>query len=233
MVSPLRTTRRTARGLTVLELMVAMAIATMIALLIASAIRLVVVRFADDTGIRNEAGREERIRLLMGSQLAWLELTPEQTPRRFFGADDGIEIRTLMCVEAPHERSSTVARYMVEEVSGSPPSERLVYLERRVSATEIDREQAFAEVGATADTFGVGGPERRVITNAPGESSRGRPILEGARSITFEYLRITGAGPEWLESWTQPETLPRGIRVSIEDQQGVVTSWVLPVVVTF
>lgn len=221
------------RGLTLLELMVSMAIATMVALLIATAIRLVVVRFADDTGIRNEAGRNERIRLLIGSQLAWLELTPERTPRRFIGAPDGIEFRSLMPLDAPHQRSATVVRYAVESVSGSPPSERLVYIERGVTGREIDREDQFAEAGATAETYGVGGAERRVRTDAESESALGRPILQGARSITFDYLRVTGAGGEWLTSWTDPDVLPRGVRVSIEDQNGEVTTWVLPVVVTF
>ena len=229
----IRRRHRAARALTLMELMIAMAIATMVALLIASAIRLVVVRFADDTGIRQEAGREERVRTLMHSQLAWLELEPDRTPRRFFGAADGIEFRTMMSADSPHERASTVARYAVESVAGSPASQRLVYLEREVSASEIGREEAFAEVGASADTSGVGGPQRAVIADVAKESALGRPVLEGAKSIAFEYLSFNGPTAVWSRSWTDPEALPRGVRVTVESQNGAKTSWVLPVVVTF
>lgn len=224
---------RVARALTLMELMIAMAIATMVALLIASAIRLVVVRFADDTGIRREAGREERVRTLMHSQLAWLELEPDRTPRRFIGAPDGIEFRTLLRADAPHERVSTVARYAVESVSGAPATQRLVYLEREVSTSEIGREEAFAQVGASADTSGVGGPQRAVIADVARDSSLGRPVLEGAKSIVFEYLTFNGPTPVWSRSWTDPETLPRGVRVTVETQNGAMSTWVLPVVVTF
>lgn len=216
-----------------MELMIAMAIATLVALLIASAIRLVVVRFADDTGIRQEAGREERVRTLMHSQLAWLELEPDRTPRRFIGAHDGVEFRTMMRAEAPHERASTVARYAVESVAGSPASQRLVYLERAVSASEIGREEAFAGVGASADTYGVGGPQRSVIADAARESTLGRPVIEGARSIVFEYLTYNGQQAIWLRSWVEPDSLPRGVRVTVESHNGDRASWVLPVVVTF
>jgi hypothetical protein len=228
-----RRRHRAARALTLMELMIAMAIATMVALLIASAIRLVVVRFADDTGIRQEAGREERVRTLMHSQLAWLELEPDRTPRRFMGAPDGIEFRTMMSAETPHERASTVARYAVESVIGSPASQRLVYLERAVSANEIGREEAFAQVGASADTSGVGGPERAVIADVARDSALGRPVLEGAKSIVFEYLTFNGQTPIWSRSWTDADTLPRGVRVTFESHNGVKSSWVLPVVVTF
>lgn len=225
--------RHRRRAMTLLELMVSMAIATLVALLIASALRLVVGRFADETGISHETGRSERVRDLMLSQLAWLELTPDQTARRFFGAADGIEFRTMMSARAPHERAPTVVRYMVETVSGSPSSQRLLYTERVVSSGEIEREATFEEVGATAETHGVGGPVRSVITDATRESAKGRPVVEGAKSIVFEYLTYTGGQPLWTTGWSDPDFLPRGVRVRIESQEGEVTAWVLPVVVTF
>lgn len=224
--------RRVARGLTLLELMVAMALATMVALLIASAVRLVVVRFADDTGIRQEAGRDERVRTLLGAQLAWLELEPDRSARRFLGAGDGLEFRTMMSAAAPHERASTVARYQVESVSGSPPTQRLLYRERTVSANELSREDAFAEVGASAETAGVGGVRTGVLSDSS-QSSKGRPVVEGAKSISFEYMTYDAGRPVWSASWTDADFLPRGVRVTIESQNGEVTSWVLPVVVTF
>lgn len=234
MVNPRRILlRRRARGLTLLELMVSMAIATLVALLIASAVRLVVGRFADETGISNDAGREERLRSLLTSQLAWLELGHDQTARRFFGAPDGLEFRTMMSAQAPHERTPTVVRFMVESVAGSPPSHRLLYSERIVSASEIDREAAFDEVGAVAETHGVGGGVRTVITDATRESSNGRPVVEGAKSIVFEYLTYAAGRPVWLAAWIEPEFLPRGVRIRFESQTGEVTTWVLPVVVTF
>ncbi len=224
---------RRARGLTLLELMVSLAIGTLVALLIASALRMVIGRFADDTGIAHESGREERVRTLVSSQLAWLELTRDQTARRFIGARDGVEFRTMMNAESPSERSPTVVRFMVESVSGSPASQRLVYAERVISANELDREELFDQAGGVAETRGIDDKVRAVITDAARQSSKGRPVVEGAKSIVFDYLTFTGGNPVWAPAWNDPDFLPRGVRVTFESQSGEVTTWVLPVVVTF
>jgi hypothetical protein len=213
--------------------MVSLAIATLVALLISSALRMVVGRFADETGIANETGREERVRTLVISQLAWLELNADGGARRFIGMPDGIEFRTMMNAEAPHERTPTVVRFMVESVSGAPSSQRLVYAERSISSNELDREVAFDEAGGVAETQGVGGPTRTVITDAARQSSKGRPVIEGAKSIKFEYLTFSGGNAAWVSAWNDPDFLPRGVRVTFESQDGEVTTWVLPVVVTF
>lgn len=225
--------KRRAKGLTLLELMVSLAIGTLVALLIASALRMVIGRFADETGITHETGREERVRTLVTSQLAWLELTQDQTARRFLGASDGVEFRTMMNAESPSERTPTVVRFMVESVSGSPPSQRLVYAERSVSVNELDRESQFDAAGSVADTRGIDEQVRTVITDATRQSSKGRPVVEGAKSIKFEYLTFSAGAPTWVPSWNDPDFLPRGVRVTFESQVGEVTTWVLPVVVTF
>jgi hypothetical protein len=49
----------------------------------------------------------------------------------------------------------------------------------------------------------------------------------------FEYLTFNGQTPIWSRSWTDADTLPRGVRVTFESHNGVKSSWVLPVVVTF
>jgi prepilin-type N-terminal cleavage/methylation domain-containing protein len=214
-------------GLTLLELMVSIAIAAMVALLLATSVRLVVVRFADETGIRAEGGREDRARTLLRSQLAWMELESDHTPRRFHAAHDGVEFRTMLSAAAPHERTPVVARYAVETVAGAPETQRLVYRERVVSGSELDRETEFERVGASAETTGVFGDR------STSSADEGRVVLEGAKSISFEYLSYVAGGPVWLPGWTEPDLLPRGVRVRIEEHSGEVTAWVLPVVVTF
>jgi prepilin-type N-terminal cleavage/methylation domain-containing protein len=232
-IGPVHAGRFRARGLTLLELMVSLAIATLVALLIASALRMVVGRFADETGIANETGREERVRTLVISQLAWLELNAQGGARRFLGMPDGLEFRTMMNAETPHERKPTVVRFMVESVAGAPSTQRLVYAERTISANELDREVAFDQAGGLAETEGVGGATRTVITDAARQSSKGRPVVEGAKSIKFEYLTYSGGGPVWSPAWNDPDFLPRGVRATFESHDGEVTTWVLPVVATF
>ena len=136
------------RGLTLLEITVAIALATMVVLILAVAFQLVVVRYAEDTGSRFEGDRAERVRSVMLTQLAWLELDPGQRPRRFTGSPTAIEIRTMVGLDEPHLRRPTAARFVIESVSDSPPTQRLVYRERgmrgRTSTTKIARARSRA-----------------------------------------------------------------------------------------
>lgn len=220
-------TRRARAGLTILEMMVAIALATMVVLIVGGAFQLVVMRYADDTGSRFDGERSERVRSVMLTQLAWLELEPNHTVRMFKGASTSLEYRTLVGADEPHLRRSTAARYIIEPVADAPPSYRLVYRERGMRPEDLDREDR------TGESVGVSEARAAVIVDSLRESSRGDVLIAGAKSIRFDYLRLNAGEATWLSAWTDENSVPRAVRVTFEEQSGEVRRWVLPVMATF
>lgn len=219
--------RAARRGLTVLEITVAIALATMVVLILAVAFQLVVGRYADETGQRFEGDRAERVRAIMTTQLSWLELGVDSRPRRFSGASGALEFRTMVGLDHPHLRRPTAARFVVEPVSDSPPTQRLVYRERGMRPEDLAYEDRTGEVA------GVSGARAGVVSDALRESSQGQVLLSGAKSIRFEYLRLSGSEATWLSSWSDDYSPPRAVRVTFEDHSGEIRRWVLPVLATF
>lgn len=220
-------TRRARAGLTILEMMVAIALATMVVLIVGGAFQLVVMRYTDDTGSRGEGERSERVRSVLLSQVAWLDLEPDHTARMFRGAPNSLEFRTLVGADDPHLRRSTAVRYLIEPVADAPPSQRLVYRERGMRPEDLDREDH------TGEPAGVSEARASVIVDALRESSRGAVLIAGAKSIRFEYLRLNAGEATWLPAWTEPNSVPRAVRVTFEEHSGEVRRWVLPVMATF
>ena len=69
-----------------------------------------------------------------------------------------------------------------------------------------------------------------VIADSLQQSSRGQVLLSGAKSIRFEYLRLSGSESSWLSSWADPNSPPRAVRVTLRTIQekpadGCCPSW--------
>lgn len=235
MVNVLRASsrRRRARpGLTLLELLVAMGLSSMIMLMVATTVA-TSVRAAGAAASDQQVGRrEDRGRALLSAQLAWIDLLPDtREPRAFQGQSTFTEFATLVPVQAPHQRSTVRARYAaLPDESGE--GLRLVYMEwpqltarQRAIAEEPGRAAgALAQRAAeTAEQRALQSPPSSVLT-----------VIDRCASIQFSYLFVGPSGERiWDLDWRDMKSLPRAVRVSWTTMEGAEGEWIVPVVATF
>lgn len=232
--APRAASRRRAapRGLTLLELLVAMGLSSMIMLMVATTVA-TSVRAAGAAASDQQVGRrEDRGRALLSAQLAWIDLLPDtREPRSFQGQSTFTEFATLVPVGAPHERSTVRVRYAaLPALSGE--GMRLVYMEWPMLDA---RQRAAAEKpGAAADALGERAAqtaEQRDMQSAP---SSVHTVIDRCASVQFSYLFVGPAGERlWDLDWRDVKSLPRAVRVSWTTLEGVEGEWIVPVVATF
>lgn len=225
MVTPRRHPRRFALGFTLIELIVALALGSLVLLMAASTLRAAVASAGATTADAQRGLRSERVRTLLSSQIVWMHTNEDRTPRHFLGSADTFEIATFTSIAAPSRKTLTLARWRI----APDPSERGLF------ALEY-RESAPVSGGA-----GVGEEEQRIDRLRRSPSSRAderdltppRLLLTGLRSLKFAYLAYQpGGDPSYTDEW-KGEATPRALRVTMIDREGREDRWVIPVVVTF
>ncbi len=208
-----------------LELITAIALSTLVMLMVASTVA-TSVRAAGDTTIDMQQGRrEDRARALLAAQMGWIEIGPDRTVRRFVGGTDGMELNTLMSARAPQQRLPTRVRIVIAPEAEDREGVRLLYYEW-ADSRQIDPD---------ADAL-----EQRVLESLAVHATQGAPAFSGAllddcASITIEYLMIVGSGQRvWDAQWRDPRTMPRAIRIAwTKNEEGGSGEWIVPVVATF
>lgn len=215
------------RAFTLLELLVALALGSMVMLLAASSLRAAVRGVGETRADMDRTTRLDRVRAFFAAQLSWVELTPEGEPALFVGFKDGVEVRALMPLDRPHLREAVAARWRVAPQPCAPEGVvALFYGEGDVRAGGPGRSAWDALEGAGRSA--IGAPARGDI-----DAERARRLLEGMTSIVFSYLtNEAGVGLRWADEWKGPG-LPRAMRVTITEANGGTTQWTLPVAVTF
>lgn len=230
---PATSRRRTARpGLTLLELLVAMGLSSMIMLMVATTVA-TSVRAAGGAASDQQVGRrEDRGRALLSAQLAWIDLLPDtREPRGFQGQATFIEFATLVPVGTPHLRSTVRARYAALPAE-SGEGVRLVYMEwPALSARQRAND---GPTGGAPDAMGERAAqtaEQRALQSPP---SSFLTVVDRCASVQFSYLFVGPAGDRlWDLNWVDVKSLPRAVRVSWTTLEGVEGEWIVPVVATF
>lgn len=234
MTGPRSFSRRWAsrRAVTLLELLVALALSSMIMLMVATTIA-TSVRAAGSTVIDEQQGRrEDRGRTLLGAQLSWIELHAEsREPRAFLGQTAFLEFASLVSARTPHRRDPVRVRYAAAPAL-SGEGLRLVYME-----WPGIRQQERA-VEADVD-FAIDALREHIEQDADAETTRAAPqvaytVIDGCSAVQFSYLYI-GSGNErvWDLLWRESRALPRAVRLSWTTLEGVEGEWIVPVVATF
>lgn len=224
--------RAARRGLTLLELLVAMGLSSMIMLMVATTVATSVRAAAGAASDQQVGRREDRGRALLSAQLSWIELLPDtREPRAFQGQSTFTEFATLVPVQTPHRRSPVRARYAAMPAE-SGEGVRLVYMEWPALTV---RQRAIAdEPRAAADALGQRAAqtaEQRAAQNPP---SSFLTVLDRCASIQFSYLFVGPGGERlWDLNWIDVKSLPRAVRVSWTTLEGAEGEWIVPVVATF
>ncbi len=222
-----RTGPSTRPGFTLLELLVALMLGSMVMAMAAGAVRATVRGVGDVTVDRQRGAREERVRTLIASQMAWLSLNLAREPVRFVAKKDMLDAETMCTLAAPHRREHATARWRFVERSDAAGVFDLYYTEAssRVAAERPPDETPEEAARAAAESL-AGDLDPR----------HARAVLRAVRDPSFAYLRTAGAaaGAEsvWVDEWTDPG-LPRAMRIAFTTEKGERTSWVIPVAVTF
>ncbi len=117
-------TRR--RGLTLLELLIALALASLVMLLAGGSLR-TTVRLVGDAHVDGQRGsRDARVLTLLTAQIGWIRVSNEGQAARFVGRPDALEMETLVSARRPDRREPVAARYRIE---WEKDEARLVYEE--------------------------------------------------------------------------------------------------------
>lgn len=218
--------------MTLLELLVAMALSSLIMLMVGSTIATSVRASGSNAVDRQQGRREDRGRALLSAQMSWIELSPDsREPRMFAGQSAALEFGTLISARRPHERSAVRARYAA---MANPAGEGLsiVYYEwpaaptpERNSAADLDRaiDALRARVEARAEQAAAEAPPSVTHT-----------LVDRCEWVQFAYLYIGAAGERiWDLEWRDSRTMPRAVRISWATLEGVEGEWIVPVVATF
>ncbi len=236
---PARPSNPTARpAFTLLELMVAMALSSLVMLMVATTIATAVRASGAAAVDVQQDRREDRGRALLDAQMSWIELLPDsREPRVFTGTPTFVEFGTVVSARRPHERVPVRARYAVlpAEADGglnAEPGVRIVYMEwpneRFVNPAARDR----ADLAVDALQERLDAP--RVAVSTPMAPSMTAVIVDHCASAQVSYLFVGPGGDRmWDVNWIDPRSLPRAVRVSWTTQEGVEGEWIVPVVATF
>lgn len=138
------------RGLTLLELLIALSIASLVMLMAGGALR-TTARLVGDSRVDEQRGaRDSRVRTLLSAQIGWIRVSNEGQPSRFAGAPDALELETLVSSRRPERREPVAARYRVvwEEDEAS-----LVYDERSEDLTQREEKGRVLLTGLTEARF--------------------------------------------------------------------------------
>ncbi len=110
-----RCSRRSCRrALTLLELLIALAIASLVMLLAGGALR-TTSRLVGDARFDEQRGtRESRVLTLLSAQIGWIRISDEGEAGRFIGTSSELELETLVSIRRPERREPVAARYRVE-----------------------------------------------------------------------------------------------------------------------
>lgn len=228
MVIPRRPCRsRRAAGLTLLELLVALLLASMVMAMAAGAVRAAVRAVGDVTVDRQRGGREDRVRALIASQMAWLSLNEARAPVRFVARKLTLDAETMCTLAAPHRREHATARWRFVERPSESGVFDLWYAEASSrTASERPPDETAAEA-MRADAESLSGDL---------DVRFARAVIRSLRDPSIAYFHapggVGGAQGVWTDDWNQPG-LPRAMRIAFTTDQGVRTSWVIPVAVTF
>lgn len=224
MVTPRRRPRAASPGFTLIELIVALMLGSLVLLMAASTLRAAVTSAGSTAADAQRGLRSERVRALLSSQIVWMHINDDRTPRHFLGSADTFEIVTFTSIAAPSRKALTLARWRIVP----DPSDRgFSALEYREASSRQDE--------------GAGAEEQRIDRLLLSQSARAddrnltrpRLLLTGLRSLKFAYLAYQpGGDPSYADEW-KGEATPRALRVTIIDREGREDRWVIPVVVTF
>lgn len=223
---PARPRPRIARGFTLLELLVALMLASLVMLMAAGAVRATLRGVGDTTVDRQRGAREDRTITLLTTQLAWMAVGPEGAPALFRGRANSLDVQTLCTLGAPHRRHPSTARWRIIQRADAQGVFDLFYEEASIRKSEDRPPEEIAQNPGRAPAETLAGDL---------DPKRARLILRGLREASFAYLLTTGAGgsdAQWGPEWSGP-SLPRAMRVTITTSEGERKSWVLPVAVTF
>lgn len=116
MVNTSRTITRAGarRGLTLLELLIALTIASLVMLMAGGALR-TTSRLVGDARVDEQRGsRDARVQTLLTAQVGWIRTDEEGKAARFFGTSEVMEMETLVSLRTPQRREPVAVRYRVE-----------------------------------------------------------------------------------------------------------------------
>lgn len=233
-----RPSNPTARpAFTLLELMVAMALSSLVMLMVATTIATAVRASGAAAVDVQQDKREDRGRALLNAQLSWIELLPgSREPRAFTGTASFVEFGTVVSARRPHERASVRARYAVLPADplseDAEPGVRIVYMEwpNERLANPAARDRSDLAVDALQERLGA----PQAAATAPAAPAMTAVVVDRCASAQVSYLFVgPGGGRMWDLNWTDPRSLPRAVRVSWTTQEGVEGEWIVPVVATF
>lgn len=181
------------RGLTLIELMVALALLGLAATMLASGMR-IGLDLSSRGKARIDATRSAQLgRGLLRSQLEGA------LPIRYWTREGGSRVEHV-AFEGTADRVRFVSRHGILDGPGSTPR----WIELRLEQAPNDDRRLIAE-------------ERRILSpdNQPGEPSTRVDILSCA-DFLFEYLDTAGEKPQWVPTWSRPERsrpLPSAVRI--------------------
>lgn len=222
---------------TLLELMVAMALSSLVMLMVATTIATSVRASGAAAVDVQQEKREDRGRALLSAQLSWIELLEGREPRLFIGRSTLLEFGTDVSARRPHERSAVRARYAVlpaEQGAADDADQgvRIVYMEWPNERFESSAARDRADLATDALQERL--EQTPAVSNQPAVPSMTATVVDRCASAQIAYLFIGPGGERmWDVDWLEQGGLPRAVRVSWTTQEGVEGEWIVPVVATF
>lgn len=208
--------RATGRGFTLVELMAALLLGSVVMLMVVGTVRTTVVLAGGSRVDEQRGRRSERARALLERQLAWISLDQSREARHFRAGPGWLELETQVSVDRPEHGDRVRARYDVveDELGGSV---RLVLREMGIV------ERSFDDLGRE-DRKAAEASLERMLSEAAA-----RPVMEDLAHLTIEVLTYVENGERsWSQEWTL-RTLPRAVRVTWTTKEGEAGRWVVPV----
>lgn len=221
-------------------MMVALLIASLVALMVMGVVR-TTVRVVGESAPDDQRGtREDRVRAFLTTQFAWLDESGdlERTPP-LLGGGHWVQLRTLVSVRAPHRREPAVVRLRVESDPSGTGGWRLLYSEetRHDAGARGWTQRRPQDEEPRPDNEDNAAMDPESAARDFEAAFRVRPTRELLRScawIEIAYLmRMAGGEWSWERDWVGRPGSPRAVRIVWSTMQEEVHEWVFPVVATY